>query len=261
MQVFKTAPTKPIGVKENHYVFENDTVLIVYGFWLEKGIMSFSVYNKLQIPLYIDWRKSAYVNNEQKFDYWYDVEKVETQQYSASTGISKSVFVPGFQVPGSLTGNWYNINASQGVVYGTALKTKPERITFIAPNTSITKVQYEIYENGVYLAEGKTKFFEARKTYSSDSLKEPIAYMDMSPSESVVNFGNFLTLSTSEQFTNEFYMNHTFYVNRIITMRHKQFENEKSGNSYYNETAFFRLVGQQPALNREFKKYKRKQKN
>jgi len=50
IQIFET---NVVGLqRENeNWVFENDTVRIVYGFWYKSGILSFSILNKLNVPI------------------------------------------------------------------------------------------------------------------------------------------------------------------------------------------------------------------
>lgn len=49
--------------KENQHKFsiENDTVTISYDFSGKEGPINVTVYNKLSIPLYVDWAKSALI--------------------------------------------------------------------------------------------------------------------------------------------------------------------------------------------------------
>ena len=77
VQVFetKTANTK---IEDEHYTFENDSIKIIYNFWKNKGLLSFSIYNKLNKPVYVDWKKSSYINNSIKRNYWEDTESTKT---------------------------------------------------------------------------------------------------------------------------------------------------------------------------------------
>ena len=60
VQVFDTNSTNAI-IENDFYVYENDTIKITYAFWHEQGLMTLGIYNKLKIPLYIDWKKSSYI--------------------------------------------------------------------------------------------------------------------------------------------------------------------------------------------------------
>jgi hypothetical protein len=59
--------------RDSVYVFENDTVRITYDFWFQKGQMKFSIYNKLNVPLFIDWKNSALIINDHTIPYYKDL--------------------------------------------------------------------------------------------------------------------------------------------------------------------------------------------
>jgi len=50
-------------------VCQNDAIKVNYDFWSEDGITYFSVYNKTDKPLYIDWKKSVFIYNDWKNEY------------------------------------------------------------------------------------------------------------------------------------------------------------------------------------------------
>jgi hypothetical protein len=65
IQVFETSSTNTVSENEN-WVFETDTVKVTYEFWMNKGVMAFTVFNKLDIPIYIDWKNSSFIYNSEK---------------------------------------------------------------------------------------------------------------------------------------------------------------------------------------------------
>ena len=75
------------------YVYENDSVKITYRFWNEGGRMEYDVYNKLSIPLYVDWKTSAFIPNDKMVSYWRDetnTEAVSSGYYYKGIGTSAS---------------------------------------------------------------------------------------------------------------------------------------------------------------------------
>src|SRR4051812_46103003 len=83
IQVFETKSTN-IKMSDDSWSFENDTVKIDYDFWTEHGVMSFAVFNKLKIPIYIDWKKSSFIVNDRKLDYWIDVSRTSPKYFNKS---------------------------------------------------------------------------------------------------------------------------------------------------------------------------------
>ena len=71
IQIFDTS-TRNCKSQNGFFVFENDTLKITYSFWASKGVMSFAVYNKLNKPIYVDWKNSSFIQNDNKMDYWVD---------------------------------------------------------------------------------------------------------------------------------------------------------------------------------------------
>ena len=72
--VYHTSCGKNVNNTESEYVYENDTVKIAYDFWDNHGKMSFSIYNKLNIPIFVDWKNSALIINDNKYAYWEEKE-------------------------------------------------------------------------------------------------------------------------------------------------------------------------------------------
>lgn len=64
------------------FLFENDSIKITYHFWEASGRMQFDIYNKLNSPLYVDWKTSAFIPNDKMVSYWRD----ETNTEAVSSG-------------------------------------------------------------------------------------------------------------------------------------------------------------------------------
>jgi len=77
--------TKSVGLteKKQGWVFENDSVRINYNFNELGGIMSFSLFNKLDKPVYLDWKNSSFIYNGEKNNYW--IEESNTVGSSLQT--------------------------------------------------------------------------------------------------------------------------------------------------------------------------------
>ena len=45
-------------------VCENNDIKVTYDMWAENGITYFSIYNKADKPMYIDWKRSVFVYND-----------------------------------------------------------------------------------------------------------------------------------------------------------------------------------------------------
>lgn len=66
------------------FVFENDTIRITYHLWQNMGRMHFSIYNKIDVPIFIDWKNSSFIMNDIPKKYWQD----ETKSKYSGSGVS-----------------------------------------------------------------------------------------------------------------------------------------------------------------------------
>lgn len=196
VQVFETK-AKNTEVVDEKYVYENDSIKIIYDFWHDKGLLSFLIYNKLSKPLYIDWKKSAYINKGIKRNYWEDTENT------------------------TVVGNTYfNYNSSSNISSSETIK--PEKITFIPPKSVYIRKQFYLLPIAFFQVNNYSSSVEITKLNSIDK-KEKYLVKDFSKNETPLIFRNFISLSYSENFTNEFYVDNEFNVSKVIKVNQKQF--------------------------------------
>lgn len=208
-QIFQTQPITPGITTGERLVYENDTIKITYSFWQKGGIMVFDVYNKIDVPLYIDWKKSSFVKNGRKLNYWSD----ETVTHRKSSRVG-SVYS---------SNDYYSfLGISESIIITRSRSVKPERITFLAPRSDLIKFSYfELYP---FIGQ-KLKEDAPTEFLKTGSASRPVStkYKTFSLTTSPLQFRNFLTISTTEQFNTEVYIDNGFYVSRITQMKHSQF--------------------------------------
>jgi hypothetical protein len=250
VQIWKT---EPIGMSKvgDYYVFENDTLKIVYYFWGEDGVMAFSLYNKTNKPIYIDWKKSTFISNAFKSDYWFDkitikssfaisnssysniistlssfsssntnqnitINRDKTIDSKSQTNTSSNGSIETSGNSNSLTQGWSHMSVS-----------KQERITFLPPRTYIDKAMYKIHNN--YYGDWKSGFTQISEALSSDPKKTTIiSTKTFTNSNTPLDFRNFLTLSFKEDFSTEFYIDNEFYIKEVTSMEKRQFYQYKT---------------------------------
>jgi hypothetical protein len=241
VQVFDTN-SQDNKIENDFYTFENDTLKILYSFWSEKGLMIFSIYNKLEKPLYVDWKKSSYIDNSNKLNYWVDEE------------ISKSIAVYGsYYYDGPLLMPGYALSSSASA--GISTTRRLERITFIPPKSNYYRSQFYILPIPYFNLDVNSELsIEARS--DNPKKKTKVYTKKYSKENSPLIFRNFLTFSFSEDFKNEFYIDNEFYISTIREMDIKHFEfykmqekghfieKDKDGNYVYirpykKETSFY----------------------
>lgn len=234
--------TRPVNVsvtrdEKNYFVFENDTIRMVYSFWSKEGSMAFSIYNKLSVPLYVNWKRSSLVLNSQKTDYWTD----ETFSSTTTRGVGTAVVnytSPVYQLIG--------LTAMSSISHTQTNSTRPEKVTFIAPQSYVFKVK-----DGLLTGTIPINSFEWKKdqfTFKSRKKKIKGEVAVFTEESTPIVFRNFLSISTSEDFIGERYIDHTFYVDKMLRVKYKDHYLEKydtylrryvPSSSFYRPTNFY----------------------
>ena len=206
MMVVQTDSNIP-SLKSQKPFYENDTISISYNFWEENGMVSFVISNKLNIPLYIDWKKSNFFAGNTSLSYWRDEENIK----GISVGNS-------YKYPQSSV---YRGNTSSSSV-NSATVSKPERITFLAPHSNYTFYKFSL-----------TSFMPNDNFPFSDSVidKKTIKVKHFGVSNTPLKMRNFITLSTHEKFDSEFYLDNQFWIKDIFEMDEKLFNGKDVGDS------------------------------
>jgi len=190
----------------DYFQFDNDTVQIVYNFHSDGGTMSFLILNKLDIPIYVDWRKSSFILNNLKLNYWEDI--VETKTIGSNINLSKTP---------ALNSKFWNLS-NIGLAAYSSIVTKPERITFAPPSTLIQQSKFVLYSKSFYQFERDPLIKEIEVDQKTICR---VNYENYNQLESPIIFRNFLTFSTSEDFKTEFYVDNSFYVDCIKSFKLK----------------------------------------
>ena len=199
-QLYETKSTLPIDQRRNQFIFDNDTVRIEYNFWGDKGILSFEIYNKLNTPIYIDWKKSSFIQNSQKFDYWINQTITNSAGYSV----------------GYYRNSW--------LYQSTSATSNPERILFLAPKSFIKAERFNICSGASLLSKNSQMATISVPEHPGKMIK--IKHQDYELTSSPLVFRNFITYSLTEKFENESYINNIFYVSKIYEMKRSEFLNK-----------------------------------
>lgn len=185
-------------------VYENDSISIIYSFWGEDGRFSFAFVNKLNVPLYIDWKKCSFIKNGSKLDYW--------QEGSTNKGVVLGSTVQ--QNPNEIFLN------NLSLVYSKVEEN--ERITFIPPKSSIYRITYKIQDTPIVLSD------TASNTYIAGKKKNKMNLLTSSETfcktNSPITLRNFITYSLSESFDQMIYVDNSFHVYNLYEVRLESFE-------------------------------------
>ncbi len=204
-----TLHSDAVSLKDNKFVYDTDSLRITYNFQGANGVIRMNIYNKLSVPLYIDWKRSAFIKGKEKFDYWVD----EAYFQGVYGGVTATDLRPSL--------NRYNqflYSYNRGFFEG-ALR-KEEQISFIPPKTEISQSRFRVAPGkGWSLPSAQGTVEEVDVILSgSDSKKKELVRYTFSNQNTPLSFRNFLTLSTDAQFRTEFHIDTPFYASQVENM-------------------------------------------
>ncbi len=210
-QVVYVAPTNSDIQSVNHfYQYENEDIKVVYWFWAEHGIMSFLFWNKTDKPMYIDWKKSALINNGKRLSYYTNKDVSNYKAYGTTYGL-----------------DWLDIfneyySKSSNVKFGKESLVHGERISFIPPKSYITQAFYNLTAN---------IYFDINDRNTEEEMMN-FCKVYVSRSNQEISFRNYLTYSFSEMFEAENHVDNEFHLSKVITMDKGLF-NYKDVNGFW----------------------------
>ena len=144
-----TENKKTHKTEEGDFIIENDTVSTTYTFNGGNGLVTISIYNKTDQPMYIDWKRSALILNDLAFSY-----KSDNAQMSGSIN---GYISSGEYLSGSLQGTVnmpkdVNIIPPKSQVKFASLKLPGKH----KPNTSVNQEEVVFERIYDYLTPAKT---------------------------------------------------------------------------------------------------------
>ena len=245
IQIFETQSSNTKLVNDL-FVFENDTLRISYGFWTEKGVMSFAIYNKLDVPIYIDWKNSSFILNDNKYDYWIDETQTNINSYYGGYFYTGKPLKPGVTI---------NKSVSESV----SQTIKPEKITFIPPKSNYYRSQFYLlplksYNFNVDCLCNKVNWkYPANYTAYDNDRKANVCFYFYSETNSPLRFRNYLAISMNENSKSFIFIDNGFYVSSITETRLNQVidgyesdgRTERFSSEYKMPTSFYIKISSQ----------------
>lgn len=172
---------------ENFFA-ENDTAKIAYEFSGENGPVKISIYNKLQIPLYIDWSQSALIVNNNRESYGNKNSSIHAELNGTET-------------------RWMYSTTQNGTLQGSI--TTHEASGFIPPQAWARESQLTL----------KSDFFEFPTQTTGKEMKRVngviVKSLSYSREESPFSFRSYITLSTRADLSSPIHFDHEFWVSEI----------------------------------------------
>jgi hypothetical protein len=202
---FATVSSDMIENEVNEHILENDSVQIKYTFHGENCPVKILIRNKLDVPLYVNWKQSALILNGQSYAYWND-----RATFNAT--------VNGSEV--DLTSQLSSTNAT---VNGEIIRQ--ESIVFIPPG-SFNQTELITVQDDFFRLSGRKKDHR-EKIYIQELPVFGFQY-EYSKEDSPLQYRSFLTLSTDPLFSHVSTYENEFWVSEM-------FETTIPPNTYFKE--------------------------
>lgn len=200
------------------YVFENDSIKVTYYFWGSRGIMQISIFNKIDAPIFIDWKKSFMQNNiDNKLIYSY-----ETEMNAQNSKLYKMYVHEGR----NLSSIDYEGNYQMGIVE----EKKIETITEIKSKGFYMSLRYNLLPREIYKFEPGSKFVSEVRN-DDGRITTEVYETEFDDQSSPLKFNSTLAYSTSKDFATISTISNDFWVSKIREMDAKHFMGEKTGKT------------------------------
>lgn len=207
IQIFETGSLN-VNQSAGFWVFENDSVKLTYEFWANKGVMSFSIFNKLDKPLYIDWKNSSFIYNSNKLNYWVDEQQSTLASYYGGFYYNGPIIKPGLTI-------------NEGIQISSSISVKPERITFIPPKSFYYRSQFYLMPI-LYYQFNKNSVSKSIVSRNDNLNKKTTIYeQNFDYSSSPLKFRNFIAFSFTENASSFFFIDNEFYLLSVKEMDYR----------------------------------------
>ena len=177
---------------------DNDSVRIIYNFNGLNAPINITIQNKLQVPVYIDWQRSALIVNDKAISY------MPTEM----------------QINGGFSGSSYNygnrgssIAVTNGHIHASA--SLPPSVDFVPPQSYFTKNPMGVTNK---LIENVPDTTYHRVNYAaSNGIVAKVKLASFTAANTPLRFRSYLTLIVGDSTTKPVVYEHAFYISEIIT--------------------------------------------
>lgn len=193
----------------HEFVIRNDSLELYYKFNGYCGPVQLRIRNKLQQPLYIDWKRSALVINEQAISYAPNTVMIDGSISAASYRWTKE-----------WTTSYSQLQASAQL---------PPDMDFIPPQAYVTKTLIGITNRP--MGHLPDSLFTQKKVVRDDLSVEKIQQATFTLASSPLVFKSYLTVLIGDTLPRPVAYQHEFYVSELV--RRKQYIDSARGNQFY----------------------------
>lgn len=197
---YKYYTVSSAGVAQNdkrEFVIENDSLRLVYNFNGFNAPVNITIQNKLLVPVYIDWQRSALIVNDQAISYVPAEMRIDG----------------GFHASSNKYGNISGYKTTSGHILATA--SLPPSVDFMPPQTYLTKSQLNIPNKAIEIVPETA--FHREKYMAVEGLTVSVKRATFTEATTPLRFRSYLTIMVGELTTKPLTLEHSFYVSELMT--------------------------------------------
>lgn len=204
--------------EKQEFIYENDSVLLLYNFNGPNAPVNITIQNKLQVPLYIDWKKSALIINDQAVSYVPSEMRIEG-------GINSSSYNSGTRTNNTTYGTG-SLNATVSL---------PPSIDFIPPQSFFTRSPIGITDRQIQNVPESA--FHRLKYQAAEGYELNVKAAVFTEETSPLRFKSYLTMMVGEATAKPVSFEHSFFLSQLISTGQPPgviyLNNTNRGNQFY----------------------------
>jgi hypothetical protein len=184
---------------KKEFLLENDSFSLKYNFNGVYGPVNLEVKNKLDKPVYIDWKRSALIINDRAFSY-------APGSLTVSGSTSTSITAP-------LTGN-HNLNDISTSTSVQSTVQFPGDREFIPPTAQVNRMPLHVTGGFLDVAAGTE--YQRVKVPMATGYMATLNIASFSETNSPLRFASYLTLYVEGDLDKPVVFKHDFYISEIL---------------------------------------------
>jgi hypothetical protein len=194
---YYTVNSASVAQNDKHeFVIESDSLRLVYNFNGFNAPVNITIQNKLSVPVYIDWQRSALIVSDQAISYVPAEMRIDG----------------GFQGSSYKYGNISGVKTTSGQIHATA--SLPPSVDFMPPQTYLTKTQLSIPAR--FIEQVPETAFQREKYVPVEGRRVSVKKATFTEATSPLRFRSYLTIMVGELTTKPLTLEHSFYVSELM---------------------------------------------
>lgn len=251
-QEFKTQSLSVRMNSDNKYKYEDSLVIINYDFWSSGGEVNFTIYNKSNFPIYINWKNSNFIFNGFNNEYWSDIVVTNTNSKTHIVGNkysnTKSSVTVNQTNPYIITNSDYKSVMLADEITNTVTVSKRDNPSIQIPPKSFNQFEKFSINMPLILIHDTLKYENFKeellvsfiKNYQRNYIKE----------NTILFFRNYIAISKEKDFNKQIFIDNDFWISSINCQVEK---NPKSPPFIKRNPSGFYLVHEKKYNNKNIK--------